>query len=487
MITASRERVKTVFVPGILAPKGRAGSFEAPPAMSSVVDTSPPALGWPARVGLRRWLMGAAVVAAGLALVWAVGELRAYESRPVTLAGVRLPAGDPETFVRRLAAQWHETELSLDAGSQVVRATRRELGGAVDADDALAALREARGDAPLHARVFNAWTDESRALDWDREVNEEITHAFLADLRRRASVDPEPTDVDGRGGRPGVSLNLTPATAAVAEALETDRVFLRLPVRPIAPAAYPVRDAHEARFTEVVAAHETRYAFYGEAAGRARNIELATRFLDGAVIEPGGELSFNEVVGERTFERGFAPAIELARGGRRTEGIGGGVCQAAATLHAAAFFAGFDITEHHPHTRNSSYIPAGLDAAVSWPNKDVRIQNPYPFHVRVRASAYRGTMRVELMGARRAPRVEWNTRVLHRAHAVVEREVDPRLPSGAEEVVDEGEDGSVLERTRTVFWSRGAATQSDRLRYPMVTRLVRVGPGAAASAPEAAP
>ena len=70
---------------------------------------------------------------------------------------------------------------------------------------------------------------------------------------------------------------------------------------------------------------------------------------------------------------------------------------------------------------------------------------------------------------------------------MVEREVDPRLPSGAEEVVDEGEDGSVLERTRTVFWSRGAATQSDRLRYPMVTRLVRVGPGAAASAPEAAP
>lgn len=445
--------------------------------MSSAVEPTLPRPTWPARIGPRR-LAGALGLALSLAaLGWGVSALTAYEGQPITLAGVAVPEGDCERFVRRLAAQWHETEVSLDAGSQVVRATRRELGGAVDVEAALAAVRAARGDAPLHARVIAAWTRESRALEWRREVDAEAAHAFLADLRRRASVDPTPTDVAGYGGRPGVSLNLTPATAAVSEALRTDQTFLRLPVRSLAPAAYPVCDAHEARFDEVVAAHETRYAFYGDAAGRARNIELATRFLDGAVIEPGGELSFNEVVGERTFERGFAPAIELARGGRRTEGIGGGVCQAAATLHAAAFFAGFDIVEHHPHTRNSTYIPAGLDAAVSWPNKDVRIRNPHPFHVRVRASAYRGTMRVELMGARRAPRVEWNTRVLHRRHAAVEREVDPRLPAGSEEVVDEGEDGSVLERTRTVFWARGAATQTDRLRYPMVTRLVRVGPG----------
>jgi vancomycin resistance protein YoaR len=269
---------------------------------------------------------------------------------------------------------------------------------------------------------------------------------------------------------------------ALSDAVRTDAVYVRLPVRRLAPPNATVRDLRHARFDQIVAAHETRYARYGESVGRARNIELAASFLDGVVIEPRGELSFNEEVGERTFERGFAPAIELARGGRRTEGIGGGICQVAATLHAAAFFAGFDIIEHHPHTRTSSYIPAGLDSAVSWPNADLRIRNPHDFHVRVRATAYRGVMRIELMGARRAPRVEWNTHIVHRIHRQTEREVDPNLPVGTEEVLDEGEDGSVMERTRTVYWPDGAVTQTDRLRYPVVHRLVRVGPQAVGEA-----
>ena len=54
-----------------------------------------------------------------------------------------------------------------------------------------------------------------------------------------------------------------------------------------------------------------------------RNIELAAQALDGEVIAPRTTLSFNDIVGERSLERGFAPAIELARGGRRTEGVGG--------------------------------------------------------------------------------------------------------------------------------------------------------------------
>jgi len=142
----------------------------------------------------------------------------------------------------------------------------------------------------------------------------------------------------------------------------------------------------------------------------------------------------------------------------------------------AAFFAGFDVPEHHPHTRNSAYIPAGLDAAVSWPSKDLRVSNPYPFHVRVRATAYRGILRIELMGARRAPRVEGNIRVVQRIRRSTEREVDTNMVLGTEEIVDEGEDGSVMERTRTVDWPDGAVTETVRLRYPVVTRLVRAGP-----------
>lgn len=427
---------------------------------------------------LRVRRMGAPLLAcallAGLGVL--VHSLALFEARTVTLAGVELPAGDPEPFVRQLAQQWHQTEISIDAGSQIVRATRLELGGHLDVDATLEAAKLARGEGPIWSRLWAFATQRDGAIDWARRVHEDETNAFAVELRSRTVVDPEPRIRGSEGGRPGTSLNMVGASRALVEGLRTDALVVRLPVRTLAPPVQPYRDQRSARYTEVVAAHETRYAYGGTLAGRALNIELATRFLDGVVIAPHGDLSFNAVVGERTFERGFAPAIELAQGGRRTEGIGGGVCQVAATLHAAAFFAGFDVPEQHPHTRNSTYIPAGLDAAVSWPNKDLRISNPHPFHVRVRATAYRGTLRIELMGARRAPRVEWNTSVIHRIRSVTEREVDTNMVLGTEEVVDEGEDGSLMERTRTVDWPDGAVTETVRLRYPVVTRLVRAGP-----------
>lgn len=438
---------------------------------------------------VRSWVAGGLKALLAAVLLGGFGgglaALIEFESRPLTLDGVELPReGDPEPFVRRLASQWYDTEVTLDVGSRVVRATRRELGAELDVERTIEEVRLARGDGPIWTRVWALITRRDGSFGWHRDVDEERARQLAEELRARLTVDPRPLRRDGTGGRPGASLALLGATRALADAVRTDAVFVRLPVRRLAPPNAAARDERYARFDEVVAAHETRYAHWGgEAVGRARNIELSATFLDGVIIEPHGELSFNEIVGERTFERGFAPATELARGGRRTEGIGGGICQTAATLHAAAFFAGFDILEHHPHTRTSSYIPTGLDAAVSWPNQDLRIRNPHPFHVRVRATAYRGTLRIELMGARRAPRVEWNTHVRRRLPRRTEREVDPSLPVGAEEVLDEGEDGMVLERTRTVYWPDGAVTETQRLRYPVVHRLVRVGPGGEEDAP----
>jgi vancomycin resistance protein YoaR len=406
-------------------------------------------------------------------------QLARFEQRRLTLDGVELPHGDAEPFVRALAADWYATEVTLDAGSRVVRATRHELGGRLDVERAVREVRAARGSAPIWERVWAIATGESGRFTFAREVQADATHAFMERLREHATVEPVASAGEGEGGEPGVTLNLLGSDAAIAEALAEDDVFVSLPVVRLEPPVHTRRSLRSARFDAIVSERETRYASTGELSGRANNIELAARHLDGTLIEPHGELSFNEIVGERTYARGFSPAVELTGGGRRTEGIGGGICQVAATLHAAAFFAGFEILEHHPHTRESSYIEPGLDSAVSWPNKDLRIKNPYPFYVRLHVRAYRGALRVALMGARRAPNVEWSTRVLHRIHRGTETEQARGMPAGEIEVLDEGEDGSVIERTRTIHWDEGVVTQTVELRYPVVHRLVRAGPGGA--------
>ncbi len=444
----------------------------APPSSAARAVPS----GAAARVGsLRRFAPGAALVLAFGALALGAYELRRFEQRALTLDGVELPPGDPAPFVRQLARDWYATEVSIDAGSTVLRASRRELGAELDVDRAIREARAARGRAPLWERVAAMASGAEGRFAWAFTVREERTRAFAEELRRRAAVEPVPIDRVS-DGRPGLTIDLMGSTQAIASALASGALVVTLPVRRIEPPEAPIRDVRVARFTETVASYQTRYGFGGDLFGRATNIELAASLIDGAMINPGQELSFNEVVGERSFERGFMPAIELARGGRRTEGIGGGICQVAATLHAAAFFAGFEILEHHPHTRESRYIEPGLDAAVSWPNQDVRIRNPYSFPVRVNATAYRGTLRVVLMGGQRAPRVEWSTRVVSRIPRATEREVVRNLPVGSSEVLDEGEDGSVLERTRTIHWPTGPVTEQVTLRYPVVHRLMRVGP-----------
>jgi vancomycin resistance protein YoaR len=417
------------------------------------------------------WVLGLlALVGVG----YGAYELHRFETRPLSLEGLELPAGDPTRFVRGLAATWEDTELTLEAGSVVERASRRALGGRVDPDRVLADVRAARGDAPIWTRVW-AWASGAPSdLSFRRETRRDVTRAFVEAMRSRVSLPPVNARRDGTPGRPGLDLHMVHAAVAIEDALTEDRLLVSLPVMTLEPAVRSRGSSIVTRFSEVLSVYETRYTGNGDLSGRAANIELAARLLDGRTFEAGQELSFNEAVGDRTYERGFLPAVELTSQGRRTEGIGGGICQVAATLHAAAFFGGLEIVEHHPHTRFSQYIEHGLDSAVSWPSRDLRVRNSHPFPLRVRATAYGGRLRIALMGAERGPRVEWSTRVLTQVARDTEHAEDSDPTGAAREVLDEGVDGAVIERTRIIHWAEDdVVTEVRHLRYPVVHRLVR--------------
>lgn len=123
----------------------------------------------------------------------------------------------------------------------------------------------------------------------------------------------------------------------------------------------------------------THYSFWNE--DRTNNLELSASKLDGLMLLPGQELSFNQIVGERTEERGFKKANVIVGAKGYELGLGGGICQTASTVHAAALFAGLDVLERHPHRFRVKYMPAGLDATVNYGKKDLRIANNTPFPV----------------------------------------------------------------------------------------------------------
>ncbi len=98
---------------------------------------------------------------------------------------------------------------------------------------------------------------------------------------------------------------------------------------------------------------------------RNNNINLACESIDGLVLMPGEEFSFNETTGNRTKERGYKEAAAYVDGVVTTE-PGGGVCQVSSTLYNAVIFSGLQTTERHAHTFEPSYVTPGEDAMVSY-------------------------------------------------------------------------------------------------------------------------
>lgn len=135
---------------------------------------------------------------------------------------------------------------------------------------------------------------------------------------------------------------------------------------------------------------------------RKQNVQLITDAVNGASIMPGEVLSLNDLTGERTPEKGYqeAPAI---RYGELTEEIGGGICQLSGTLFNAALLSDLDVIERHHHTWPSDYLPVGMDATITWPNKDLKIKNTTEWPVYIRAYIEDGELIVTCYGAKLRP------------------------------------------------------------------------------------
>lgn len=108
---------------------------------------------------------------------------------------------------------------------------------------------------------------------------------------------------------------------------------------------------------------------------RNNNIKLAAHALNGQMISPHGEISFNTVTGQRTPEKGYLEAGAIENG-RTVQEYGGGVCQVSTTMFNAMVRANCEIVKRKPHTWPSDYVPRGEDAAVDWPSLDLVMRNP---------------------------------------------------------------------------------------------------------------
>jgi vancomycin resistance protein YoaR len=361
--------------------------------------------------------------------------------------------------------------------------TLADLGVVLDVARMASLVHAVGHSGPLAARFSEARRASRGEIDVPLLVNvdDEAMRRLLMPLKDQTDELPVPARLDlVHGGIvPEVAGHFLDLDSAIEEVraapLSEARVieFKRVAVEPRISRGFLVGvDSHErlARF-------QTSFSRNGEQELRAHNIETAAARLDGVVLLPHEVFSFNTVVGPRTVENGFSKGWEIFKG-ELVEGIGGGTCQAASTLHAAAFLSGLDVIERLPHSRPSAYITMGLDATVVYPVVDLKLRNPYEFPIVIHSYVEGSTVVFELLGRERPARVTFGREVLATRPYVRRIEEKPGVPTNRIVRKQHGIRGYKIKRTRTIAFRDGTAKSESNVDiYWPTVELYQVAPG----------
>lgn len=353
---------------------------------------------------------------------------------------------------RTYESTYGELGIDIDIGATLEAAARvGHVGSLKDQIEIAEKARRGEIDVPLVYRF-----DENAAMPYLEKVAADVAIEPIdarLDIREKRKIP----DVPGRELLMDLSLE------AIRE-VDKDGVNGAVVDLSVSPrrAKVTVNDLVDVDVSKVLSMRETTYATFGAGVGRTVNIKRAAELIDGAIIPPGQAISFNELVGRRSLERGFTWAPEI-QGDELTTGIGGGTCQVSSTLFMAALFGAMEIVERRSHSRPSAYAKLGLDATVSYGMIDLKIKNPFTFPVMIHAYHPKdGTLRVEILGGDPAADVTYSLGIGGSEDFVRRITVKSHLKPGTRVRRQKGSPGYDVTSVVTIKWKNGTV---DERRY----------------------
>jgi len=415
---------------------------------------------------------GMLVVAAGLAggyyVVATRGEARAATPAPAEAAPQKLERTAP---VGARLAEYVKRAVTVQTGGGTVKVPWSELGVELDADE-VGRVGAVDGDAELdalaHKGSIPVRVDRAKAakalVGLKAKYDTSPTDAYL-DLEERAIH----ADVAGKGIDVWASLPRL-EVAAREGATQVELRVVAIPAR-VTKQTLGIDD-----ISHVMGHYTTRFPVTDR--DRNFNLKLAASKINGAVIKPGEEWSFNKYVGERSEKEGYKIA-HVITAGEMVDGLAGGTCQISTTLFGASFFAGLGIVKTTNHSRPSVYTPLGFDATVVWPNTDLVLKNPFEFPVAIHYRVANGEAVVEILGKERPwTKIVFARQILEKAEEFPQEErIDEEMPDSQDPIVEqEGFPGIKLKRFRRFFDGKKMLKEEHwTVEYKPVTQYTRRG------------
>ena len=355
-------------------------------------------------------------------------------------------------------------EVDIKTATGMVRLKWSELGVEIDPDEAK------RVSGPIDALAKTG----SLPVRVDREKASKALTVLKAKTDRapiNAYLDLEAKTINADS--PGTSLDLWGSIPRISAAARQNAATLELATIAV-PAVVTKASIGIDDISSVLGHYETKFAVTDR--DRNFNLKLAASKLNGAVLKPGEEWSFNGTVGERSQRMGYKVA-HVITAGEMVDGLAGGTCQISTTLFGAAFFGGIDIVKTSNHSRPSAYTPLGFDATVVWPDTDLKLKNPYEFPVVIRYVVANGEAKVEILGKKRPwDKVVFEREIIEESPFPTEERLDEEMPMDQTSIDQAGFNGYKMERFRR-FYKNGKLDHSNKwtINYKPVTEYIRRG------------
>lgn len=233
-------------------------------------------------------------------------------------------------------------------------------------------------------------------------------------------------------------------------------------------------------FPDVLSSYTIEAASHWDADDKT-NLQLACAAVNGIVLDPGEEFSFNAATGERTEESGYKSVGTIANELPVRDQVAGNVCTVTNALYCSALLADFEVTERKNHVYPSvSEVPWGFDAAVCWGDLDLKFKNTNATPVMIKADMNDGNVNISIIGvSEHSYNIKLAYEILETLPWYEQEILDELKPEGYREMIQAPYTGYVIQTLREYYDAGGnfiCKTECDVSEYAKADKVYVVGP-----------
>lgn len=329
-------------------------------------------------------------------------------------------------------------------------------------------------------KIWDLNRKSKEVINLTSKYDEDKLKNYIDNLKQNINKDSVNAKIKTRNG----AINITPhidGTEIKSNDLEkaivnnlNSRSYedIIIPVDTIKP---NITSNYLSQINTVLGRFETK--FNNKVEGRSYNIKLGTYKVNGILLNPGEEFSFNNLTGKRGKKQGFKEAPIIING-ELEDGIAGGVCQVSSTLYNSVLYSGLQITQVRNHSIPSAYIEKGRDATLVYGRIDLKFKNNYTHPVYVENIVEKNKVISTIYGNLNDKMdIRIITDITKTIPNKVVFETDENIPKGEEVIKEKGRLGYRI-NTYRIYNENGKITKKELIGesyYPPKDKIILKG------------